>query len=65
MLATLGGLSFFGASAKTNHEPAEEFVKVMGKDGKMVKVPASVLNKAKVVNTQIGNGALLNWLKRK
>jgi len=64
LLSTLGLLFAFGATAKTTEIP-DSYTEVIDKDGKLIRVPDSVLKQAKVVKSKTNNRDMFNWLRQK
>ena len=64
LLSSLGLLFLVDASASTK-SPKTSYTEVIDKDGKLVKVPLEVINKAKVVKSKANNRDMFNWLKNK
>lgn len=66
-LPFLGGgflLPFFGFSKPKDDSVEEEYHTVLTKDGRAVKVKASVVESSKVVDKGMSNKSLLGWLKK-
>ena len=66
-LPFLGGgflLPFFGFSKPVKETGEEEYHTVLTKDGRAVKVKASVVESSKVVDKGMSNKSLLGWLKK-
>ena len=66
-LPFLGGgflLPFLGFSKKVDTKVDEEYHTVLTKDGRTVKVKASVIERSKVVDEEMSNKSLLGWLKK-
>ncbi len=71
MLPILGSallIPFLGIGKPTQSEPEEkedEFQTLLKPDGTVVKVRSSTIQKSKVVQKNLSNKGLLNWLGKK